>query len=160
MPPFQPPPATPLEALERARSHARAAGIELLAALRALIDAAALGWSGRPSEAHSALGAIARSLDGVSARLEGEWTGLPAPAMQAVLRALDLEIARWEQRSAEDAEARAVRRTFLGLREILWEIGVRRDGQPAPAARGKGPSEPASAPPRPRRRVQRVDIRG
>lgn len=166
MPPVQPPPATALEALERARRHARSAGIELLAALRALVDAAALGWSGKPSEAHGALRTVARSIDDAIARLEDDWTGIPAPATKAVLHALDLEIARWEGRSAEDAEARAVLRTFLGLREILWEFGLRpaEATEPRPSARAVQPtrSEPRdeAAVAAPKQRVQRVEVQG
>ena len=54
---------TAAQALERARAHARCAVAEALATVRALLDAASIGWSGRPSEAHAALRGIAELLD-------------------------------------------------------------------------------------------------
>ena len=62
---------TASQALERARAHGRRAVAEGLAAVRATLDAAAIGWSGRPSEAHAALRAIAELLDEQSARFAG-----------------------------------------------------------------------------------------
>ncbi len=166
MPPAQPPPTSVPEALERARTHARSAGIEMLTALRALLDAAALGWTGRPSDAHAALRAIAHNLDEGIALLDDDGIGISAPAMNAVLRALDVEIARWEERSTEDSEARAVLRTFLGLREILWEFGLRKgDVSAARAATGAASRSPAqdrkeaAVAPTPRR-VERVEVQG
>ncbi len=165
------PTETAVQALERARAHARRAVGEALAAARALLDAAAIGWSGRPSEAHAALRAIADLLDEQSARLS-EGGGVPAPMMNAILEALDQEIARWERRATADPDARAVLRTFLGLREILWEFGLRRE------AKGDAVGEAEASPERPRRkttrkgrgkpgrgprrpgRVQRVDVQG
>ena len=166
MPPTESPPTSVPEALERARKHAQAAGIELLTALRALLDAGALGWTGRPSDAHTALRTIAHNIDDAIARLDDDWIGIPVPAMNAVLQALDLEIARWEERSLEDTEARAVLRTFLGLREILWEFGLR----PGEATAPRAPTRAASRTPAKdrkettgagaKRRVQRVEIQG
>ena len=162
----EPPPRTALEALERAHTHARAAIVELLRAALALVDAASLGWSGKPGEAHAALRTIARNVDDVIKRLEDEEAGVPAPAMRAILRALDDEIARWEKRSAQDTEARAVLRTFLGLREILWEFTMRPEaekpstasGPTAPEARATPSDEAATRPGS--RRVQRVEVQG
>ncbi len=52
---------------------------------------------------------------------------------------LDDEIGRWETRGRDDPEARAVLRAFLGVREILWEFGLR----PSRAERREsGPPEP------------------
>jgi hypothetical protein len=92
--------------------------------------------------------------------------------MDEVAAALDAEIARWEASSRDDPEARAVLRAFLGVREILWEVGLRpltRDG-----AGARGPSaRPAEGidphPPRPAessgslrragsRRIERVTV--
>ena len=157
------------EALARARKHAARAAGEAIAALRALADAASLGWTGRPSEAHAALRDITRMLDAQSQRfLEGEGV-VPVSVMQAILDALDQEIARWEERAAQDPEARAVLRTFLGLREILWEFGFRRgdESSPASAAQRGRTTRPRSAgrgartqTPKKRARVQRVDVQG
>ncbi len=166
MPPAQLPPTSVPEALERAREHVRAAGIELLTALRALLDAAALGWTGKPSDAHATLRTIAHNIDDVVARLDDGWIGIPAPAMNAVLQALDQEIARWQERSLTDVEARAVLRTFLGLREILWEFGVRPGQAPEPraptraAARTRAEDRKEATVSAATRRVQRVEVQG
>jgi len=181
-------PETASEALLRAQTHARRAIGEALAALRALLDAASLGVSGRPSQANAALRAISELLDEQSRSFREGEAGVPAPVMGAILDALDQEIGRWEKRASRDADARAVLRTFLGLREILWEFGFRRHGE-EPSERSGGardaagarsdPRDPAdesataetdgsrSARPRagdrtPKRRsrVQRVDVQG
>lgn len=165
--PSETPPETATEALERAGRHARRALGESLAAARALLDAAAIAWSGRPSEAHAALRGLADLLDQQSARLTDSKGDVPAPVMNAVLEALDHEIERWEQQAREDPDARAVLRTFLGLREILWEFGLRRDTpheDAAPATRPRRPdaragrAKPGSGPRRPGR-VQRVEVK-
>ena len=173
-------------ALERARRHTRAAGFELLAAARALLDAAALGVGGKPAEANSALAGIARGLDDLGARLAEGSPGVPAAVIDAILLSLDTEIGRWEKRSGDDAEARAVLRTFLGLREILWEFGLRPSreastsaasgdsrrrstrraggGAARPTRPGSSPSAeaaPTAVPSRNRPgRVQRIDVEG
>jgi len=115
-------------ALERAQGHARLALSEGVCAARALLDAAALSVGGEPPEAFASLGQVARMLDDLSAGLAGDGLQLGIPGFDAVLGALDAEIARWESRSQSDPDARAVLRAFLGLREILWEFGLRRAG--------------------------------
>ena len=159
-------PETAAEALSRARLHASRAAGEALAALRALADAASLGWTGRPSDAHAAVRSIAQLLDEQSRRLlEGD-AEVPAPVMHAILDALDQEIGRWEKRAERDADARAVLRTFLGLREILWEFGFRRGERPPETAAPKRPARKrarsagasSQKPPQRRARVQRVDV--
>jgi hypothetical protein len=144
------------EALTRAADHGRRAAAEALLAARALLDALSLALHGSPSEERRILGLAGRALDDLSATLAG---GPGAESvLDAVAGALDAEIARWEARSRDDADARAVLRAYLGLREILWELGVRpadgapTDGAGADAARG-GRSGP-------RRRVQRVPVQG
>jgi len=154
------------EALDAARRHARAALAEALAAARALLDAASLGLSGAPSDAHRGIGTLARSLDQLSASLAADSNGLPPALLDAIALALDAEIARWEARSGDDPDARAVLRAFLGLREILWELGVRgtsadahaepaatpgRAGKRAPAAGERRRAKP---------RVERVRVQG
>lgn len=170
-------PETAAEALGRARVHARRALGEAIAAMRALLDAASLGWSGKPSEAHAALRGIASLLDEQSERFTTGKDVLPAPMASAILEALDQEIARWEQRGDADTEARAVLRTFLGLREILWELGLRReepaagrDASPPERTPGEGARSGSGGASKPgaqraastgrRARVQRVDVRG
>ena len=165
-PPSEPPPETAAEALERAGLHARRALGEALAAARALLDASAITWSGRPSEENAALRGLAELLDQQSARLANAKGDVPAPVMNAVLEALDQEISRWERQAREDPDARAVLRTFLGLREILWEFGLRRDTSHEGAEPATRPqrneaqakrAKPRSGPRRPGR-VQRVDV--
>ncbi len=153
------------EALERARAHARSAAAEALASLHALLDAAALAASGQPSEFHGLLGPLAKLLEGQAERLGHDAGPVGAPILVAITEALDAEIARWEDRALQDPEARAVLRAFLGLREVLWEFGVRRGGQNA-GGRGDD-AEPSAAGPRAGRRVprsqprvQRVPIEG
>jgi hypothetical protein len=135
------------EALARAARHGRSAAAEALAAGRALVEAAALASTGRPVANDGGLGLILRTLDELGASLSA---GLEAPAgvlLRSVLEGLDAEIARWESRAADDPEARAVLRAYLGLREILWELGVRPDAEAKPKRRPKG-------------RVQRVPVEG
>ncbi len=133
--------------------------------VRALLDAASLVTSSEPSQAHRLLGPLASLLEDLSAHLDRDAGATPAPILDAITEALDVEIAHWEQRASDDSDARAVLRAFLGLRELLWEFGV-----------GRGPAEerPIQTPdatradsrvrrsPQPRRgpRVQRVPIEG
>jgi septal ring factor EnvC (AmiA/AmiB activator) len=130
---------------------------ESVAMLHALLDAASLASSGESSEAHRLLGPLARLLEGLAADLQ---TGArDSSLLESVAEALDVEIARWEKRAADDAEARAVLRAFLGVRELLWEFGVRRRGHagggaPGPARTRRGPTRRGGS------RVQRVPVEG
>jgi hypothetical protein len=141
------------EALARAGRHSRNAAAEALAATRALLDAIAIATGGAPADSHAALRGAARWLDELARQLSG--SPGEAAITRALADALEAEIARWEERARDDPDARAVLRAFLGLRELLWELGVR----PAPK-----PSEsPESAEParrRTRRRVERVPVQG
>ena len=127
------PPTTPEDALARARVHARRAAVEGIAALRALVDGTALATAGTTGERTQLLAPMVTLLEELEHLLSGDATGRPA-LFDAVLAALEGEIARWEERSRVDADARPVLRAFLGLREILWELGVRRPGQPESGA--------------------------
>lgn len=140
------------DALARAGRHARNAAAESLAALRALLDAAAILSGGAPAESHAALARAARWLDELIAQLAA--SPGDATVTRALAEALDAEIARWEERARDDPDARAVLRAFLGVRELLWELGVR----PTP----KGAEPPGAAAPRrrKRRRVERVPVQG
>ncbi|MEN8182941.1 MAG: hypothetical protein ABFS46_10450 [Myxococcota bacterium] len=138
------PPASVEEALSRAGRHGRAALGEALAATRALLDAACLAATGRPSDEQRALGSAARTLDALAEQLHGGEAA--ATLLTAALEALDEEIERWEGLSRDDPEARAVLRAFLGMREILWELGVR-PGQSGGVRERRGPA-----------RVQRVPV--
>jgi hypothetical protein len=141
-------PSAALEAaLARSRGHARAALSEALACLRALLDAASLATHGVPAEGHGLLRRLATALADAAEGLAPEVDG--TEIIDAVAAALDEEIARWEVRAEGDPDARAVLRAFLGVRELLWELGIRRD-------RGTRARGPAVA--RPRERVQRVHV--
>ena len=148
------------DALARARKHLRQATLEGLQAVQALLDAAgqASGLSG--AEAGDLAGEISAVLERLLAglRAEGRFE-LPRAVAEPIQAALDREIERWELRSKTDADARPVLRAFLGLRELLWEFGLR-----PPESAPKPPShrDPTDAEkpegPRSRTRVQRFDI--
>jgi hypothetical protein len=143
------------EALARARRHAKSAVAEALETFRALLDAASLASSGAPADAHPLFESIDRWIASTSRTWAAEG-GLAGGIAAEIAEALEQEITRWEQRAKSDDDARPVLRAFLGLREVLWELGVRAaregtDSRDADAAR-------ASAP-RPRR-IQRVAVQG
>ena len=130
--------------------------------MHALLDAAALATSGLPSDASRLLAPLAQLLESLAQGLAPDSDAVSAPLLAALAEALDAEIARWEARARDDAEARAVLRAFLGVRELLWELGLRRRER-APEAPGAAPgsSDPvagaacaapgAASPPRPAR---------
>jgi len=158
----EPPPETVGEALARARQHGRAATAEALAMVRALIEATSLAASGRPSEVGRTLGPLAKLLETLRDEL-GHEAGDGSPRiLDSVAEAVDDEIVFWENRARNDTEARTVLRAFLGMREILWEFGVRRSGD----ANGARPDEPPHPPSRRTEaksrgaRIQRVPIQG
>ncbi|MDH3686340.1 MAG: hypothetical protein OEP95_08940 [Myxococcales bacterium] len=163
-------PTSVAEALERARQHGRAAAAEATAAVRALLDAAALGATGTTGSDIPALQSVRGSLDDLHRWLEGGQAS--TTVVVALAEALETEIRRWETRGAEDEEARAVLRAFLGLRELLWELGVRAPaGAPAAAEAPRGPAAEApeaAAPepaPKPRRasrsaQIHRIPVEG
>ncbi len=152
------PPEDSAEALVRASAHARRAVAEALAGVQAVLDAAALATSGVPSEIHALLRPLAALLSGLEDRLGHSAGPLSPPLVDAITEALDSEISRWETRAQDDPEARAVLRAFLGLRELLWEFGLRRDRGHDPGGNeseaGRGPRVKRSRRPR----VQRVTV--
>jgi hypothetical protein len=160
------------DALACAARHARLAAAEALAAWRSLVDAGAILATGAPSARLRGVGGLSRTLVELEAALRGGSAGGDA-LTSALAGALDAEIARWEARSADDPDARAVLRAFLGLRELLWEVGVRAPSAPATAAPSAPtaasrparpePRRPVVAAPRARRRgtrVERVPVEG
>ena len=133
------------EALRRARAHLREATIEGLEATRALLEAALRG-SGLAEAAQQDgwLGELRHRLDeGIASMRANPGMLLPRALTEPLAAALDAEIARWERRSRTDPDARLVLRVFLGVREVLWEIGVGRD-----------PSHPPEPPRRARPRAR------
>ncbi len=144
------------EALTRGARHARAAAAEALGLLGALVEAASLLASQRRPAAGRRLAPLSALLEELAARLAGAGDGR---LLAALAEALDAEVARWEARARSDLHARAVLRAFLALRDLLFELGVRRE----PARTGAEPPAPARprpVPARPRRRVQRVPVEG
>lgn len=155
---------SPAEALSRAREHARNAASEAVRSLRALLDAAALGISAQPAEHHRIFASLAGTLDGLAERFSSGNIATP-DVSSVILEALNAEIARWEARSQDDADSRAVLRAFLGMREILWEFGIRAPGPAKSATEDDTARDPATPrdPKTPRRkppRVQRVEVQG
>ena len=159
-------PADLAEALSRARQHARSAASEAVSAVHALLDAAALATSGLPSDASRLLAPLAQLLESLAQGLAPDADAMSAPLLAALADALDAEIARWEARGRDDAEARAVLRAFLGVRELLWELGLRRRehaSQETGAASSGSGADAGPRAPRPvrrRPRVQRVPVQG
>lgn len=146
------------EALTRAREHGRAAAGEAALAARALLDALSLATRGTPSDGGRVLAWAAAALDDAARGLGRDAAGT-ASLLGAVAEALDAEIARWETRAASDRDARAVLRAYLGLREILWELGLRapdRQPQQQPKPRGAAPRPARPAP----RGVERIRVEG
>ena len=151
------------EALERARRHGKAAASEGLAMLQALIDATALAAGGRPSEASRLLGPIAKLLEGLADELARGTVGRSSEMLEAFAAAIDVEIAHWETRAHDDTEARTVLRAFLGLREVLWEFGVKKQSSTAEPALQSRPTTSSRSRTRPvghGPRVQRVPVQG
>ncbi|RIL06747.1 MAG: hypothetical protein DCC71_05600 [Proteobacteria bacterium] len=166
-----PPPRTVEDALERARRHGLAMLAEGAELVRSLADAASLAATGAPTESHAALTRALAWIDAAAEQARSA-SGRPGAAwLEAVSHALDDEIERWEERSRRDSEARSVLRAFLGVREILWEFGLRAEERGDHDAERPARAEQASAPdgPRPRAprtarraaaRVQRVPVEG
>jgi hypothetical protein len=149
------------EALARARRHAKNALAEGLAAARALLDAASLATSGATAGDHPVF-AVADAWISDASRSLTQTRGVPGDLGAALADALDAEIQRWEQRALADDDARSVLRAFLGLREMLWEVGVRPATPPTRSSRRMVPAEPNPEPenkPRPRR-VEHVSVQG
>lgn len=113
----------------------------MILALRALLDAAALGLSHQPASHHALFAPLSQILDDWSKKMGGSDEDLGA----VILDALETEIARWESRSQDDEEARSVLRAFLGLREFLWEIGIR-SASPAPPSESNESRDASDSP--------------
>jgi hypothetical protein len=161
------PPESATEALARARHHTCAAIAEALAAIRALLDASSLALTGEASANNAVLGPLARMLERLRAEFDGGATTREAAALlHSIAEALDVEIERWQARAESDPEARAVLRAFLGLRELLWEVGIRREPDPGAdeaeedPARGARKAGRANSRRRKKPRVQRVTVEG
>lgn len=146
------------EVLQRARGHLRQAAIEGLEATRALLEIA-IQTSGLAQMADSSwVGNLQRTLEDQIA--EFRRTGslrLPSPIAEPLAAAIDAEIARWEMRSRNDSDARLVLRAFLGLRELLWELGMRVAPEEKEEKTPRNAVKPRPSRP-PRNRVQRFKL--
>lgn len=154
-------------AFDRALQHVQLAAAEGVAGARALLDMASLGVLGEPARSHRNLSELARALDQIEAALSGDAPSFREAALSMLSSAVDREIERWELRSRRDPEARTVLRAFLGMREVLWEVGVRKPESQAREAqrraRGDGrraASDPSQSRPQRPARVQRIKIQG
>lgn len=147
------------EALARAAHHGRLAIAEGARAAQALLDAASLATGGEPAADGHLLGPLSRTLDALAEQLDAAAGDAAQGLIAAIAESLDAEIARWELRARDDADARAVLRAFLGLRELLWELGVRRPGEGDDAGSRPARGRPVRAR-RARPRVQRVRVEG
>jgi len=146
------------EALHRARTHLQQATLEGLEAARALVQAAMHTSGLARATADSWAGNVQRSLEELIAALRENGTFiLPSVLAEPLAAALEAEIKRWEQRSQTDPDARPGLRAFLGLRELPWELGLRRE-PPSEGERSPSSSETRD-PARPKRdRVQRFNV--
>lgn len=165
------------ESIARARRHVGNATREAFAALEAILEAGGRASGLDPGQIERLAAGVAQRLEAPLGRLR-EGALSPSALARPLDEALAREIARWEARSQHDPDARAVLRAFLGLRELLFELGMRGDTEadsgssaPAPAAdrttdraafRPSSPQAPDGADPRPppRPRVQRFDVEG
>ncbi len=156
------------QAFDRALQHAQLAMAEGVAGARALLDVASIGVLGEPAQSHRNLAELARTLDQIEAALSSEAPSFRNAALSTLLGAVDREVTRWEVRSQRDPEARAVLRAFLGMREVLWELGVRKpepqerdSSRRRPRSDGRSTSHnPADRAQRRSSRVQRIKIQG
>jgi hypothetical protein len=147
--------------LLRARKHLRRATLEGFEAASALLEAALRASARYPAAPDSLVGEVLGTLDQLIARArQGGEFHLPEALTSPLSQAIDAEIARWEKRSQTDSDARPVLRAFLGLRELLWEFGVRgSETGDAPKERSPGARTTPQAKSNPKR-VQRFDIKG
>ncbi|MDG2050877.1 MAG: hypothetical protein P8M78_12010 [Myxococcota bacterium] len=165
------PPSNVDEALRRSAQHARNAIAEALLASHALLDALALATTGRAASEHAdgaeansrraGLGSLADRIALLATAVRGRDADLPEDWTHAILEALNQEIHRWEEQSRDDPDARPVLRAFIGLREILWEFGLR-DGQRSPHSKtqpGTQSDRSAQGTQRPAR-VQHIKVEG
>lgn len=157
VPPSEPP-ANAAEALERARFHAQSAAAESAAALAALLDAATLATTGRIALETPAAG-LGHGLEALRRWVEPDAVRDGASLLRAVADALDAEISRWEERSRTEPDARGVLRAFLGVRELLWELGVRpSDPTDEPSDAREAPDAPGPRGQTPGPRVQKIAV--
>lgn len=111
-------------AIARARVHFGNATREALAAVIAVLEAGGRVSGLDPEQTERLAASFARRFEAQIERLK-DGALLPEAILVPLEEALAREITRWEERSKHDPDARAVLRAFLGLRELLWELGLR-----------------------------------
>ena len=150
------------EALERARLHLERAALEGLEAGRALLEAARQASDPDNRSGRSLAAEVLHELEMLIAALRKHAPiELPRSFSDPLSVALEAEIERWERRAHDDPDARTVLRAFLGLRELLWTLGIRPE-----TGRGRSEAPRAQPPdsrfrepsPGRRRRVERFDV--
>lgn len=146
------------EALRRARAHLVQAALEGLEAMHLLLEAATSSSGLAGPSGNFWTDPLRDSLENLRKTLrENASFALPTAFSAPLAAALEAEIKRWEERSQTDPDARPVLRTFLGLRELLWELGMRRE--PPPESQASAARSESRSPARPKRdRIQRFDI--
>ncbi len=141
------------QAIARARVHVGNAARESVAAIAAILEAGGRASGLDPEQTERLAAEVARRFEAQVGRLR-EGALFPSSLAGPLEEAMAREIERWEKRSQRDPDARAVLRAFLGLRELLFELGVARDRSPRSSEHTPPPSDPASRRPR----VQRFDV--
>ena len=141
------------QAIARARVHVGNAARESIAAIGAILEAGGRASGLDPEQTERLAAEVARRFEAQVGRLR-EGALFPASLAKPLEEALAREIERWEERSKQDPDARAVLRAFLGLRELLWELGLARDPEPSdPPPERPQPDRTAKQP-----RVQRFSV--
>jgi hypothetical protein len=150
------------EALKRARAHFRSSILEGLEGTRALLQATVHASGLTDVSKDSMVGQVERQLEDLIAVLRDSAAfTIPRALAEPLQTAIDAEINRWEQRSRTDPDARLVLRAFLGMRELLWEVGMRSDGAggpPEPRTTAKTSPRAHKAARPERNRVQRFKL--
>ena len=141
------------QAIARARVHVGNAARESVAAIAAILEAGGRASGLDPEQTERLAAEVARRFEAQVGRLR-DGALFPASLAKPMEAALAREIERWEKRSQRDPDARAVLRAFLGLRELLWELGLAR----APSAHDEAPDHPPPDRTAQRPRVQRFSV--
>lgn len=141
------------QAITRARVHVGNAARESVAAIAAILEAGGRASGLDPEQTERLAAQVARRFEEQVGLLR-DGALFPASLSKPLEEALAREIERWEKRSQRDPDARAVLRAFLGLRELLWELGLARD----PSAQDGAPDRPPPDRTAKRPRVQRFSV--
>ncbi len=163
-------PETLDQALARSLGHAGNSASEAVLVLRALMDALSIDLVDKTVAEHAEPDSpLAKMSEGLETWADALRIGSKNPsreAIDALLDALDHQIWQWEAKSRNDDDARGVLRAFLGIREIVWELGMALGGRPSetkakrggkPRTRRAQPSRRGSSRPRSRDQATETD---